>query len=96
LEHVLPESPGPGWVHIDPETAAAFHRRVGNMALLQVTKNTKIGNDSFSTKQQVLKASTYKLTNEIANHSTWGVKEITERQKQLAKTAVKTWPLTIR
>lgn len=96
LEHVLPENPGPGWAHVDPETAAAFHRRVGNMALLQVTKNIKIGNDAFATKQPVLKASLYKLTNEIAAHTNWGMKEITERQKQLAKIAVKTWPLTIR
>jgi len=96
LEHVLPENPGPGWGSIDPETANAFYRRMGNMVLLQVTKNTKIGNSAFSAKQPVLKASGYKLTKEIADCATWGVKEITDRQKQLAAIAVKTWPLTIR
>ncbi len=96
LEHVLPENPGTAWGHIDSETAAVFHRRIGNMALLQVTKNTKIGNDAFSTKQLVLKASGYKLTKDVGGYPAWGVKEITERQKQLAKIAVKTWPLTIR
>jgi len=96
LEHILPENPGPRWGQIDRETAAAFYQRIGNMALLQVTRNTQIGNRSFPEKQAVLKASSYKLTQEAASELSWGVKEITERQRRLAKIAVKTWPLTIR
>lgn len=96
LEHILPENPGPGWGHLDPETAAAYHRRIGNMVLLQATRNTRVRNSSFADKRPVLTASAYKLTQEAGKVSAWGLKEITERQKNLAAIALKTWPITIR
>jgi hypothetical protein len=66
------------------------------MVLLQVTKNTQIGNSSFADKKPVLTASAYKLTQEAGKASAWGLKEITERQKDLATIALKTWPVTVR
>ncbi len=96
LEHILPENPGPGWGHIDSETAAAYHRRIGNMVLLQAAKNTQIGNSSYSDKKPILLSSAYKLTQGAGQASSWGLKEITERQKSLATIALKTWPVTIR
>jgi len=53
LEHVLPENPGDGWGHILPEVAAAYYRRIGNLVLLQATKNSIIGNSSFKDKRKV-------------------------------------------
>lgn len=92
LEHVMPEHAGNNWPDVDPETAAANYKRLGNMALLQAKKNSMNGNDSFKKKKPVLKESTFLLTSEIGNNTTWGVKEINERQKRLARIAVQTWP----
>lgn len=95
LEHILPENPGSNWPNIDPETASAHYRRLGNMVILQAKKNSMIGNSAFADKKEVLKDSTFLLTKEVAGNSNWGLKEINERQKQLAKLASKAWPLRI-
>jgi Protein of unknown function DUF262/Protein of unknown function (DUF1524) len=93
LEHILPEHPSPKW-GIDPDIASAFHKRLGNMVIMQVTKNSMMGNDPFAKKKKMLKDSSYSLTADVAACTTWGPKEIIERQKKLAALAVKTWPLT--
>lgn len=96
LEHVLPENPGANWPDIDGELASAYHRRLGNMALLKATSNSIVGNASLSDKKKVLKASGYILTSDIAKHRTWGVKEISARQVKMAQLAVETWPLEVK
>ena len=93
LEHVLPEAPENNWPAIDPELAAAYYNRMGNMVLLQAKKNSTIGNASFADKRNVLATSTYVLTAEVGNCTNWSVAEIQQRQKRLAKYAVETWPL---
>jgi hypothetical protein len=95
LEHILPENPSSGWSHIDPDTAAAYYKRLGNMVILQVTKNSEIGNASFAAKKPTLKESAFRLTSEVSDYSAWGIKEINDRQKKLAQLAVKTWPLSV-
>jgi hypothetical protein len=92
LEHILPVTPGPKW-DIDPAIAAAFYKRIGNMALLQAKKNVDIGNDGYADKQATLAASAFVLTAETGNHGAWGVAEIEARQKKLAQLAVPTWPI---
>jgi hypothetical protein len=95
LEHIMPEKPGDQWPEIDPETASAYHHRVGNMVILQAKKNSMIGNSKFEIKKQILKDSAFLLTSDVAQKSDWGTKEINERQKQLAELAVQTWPLNV-
>lgn len=95
LEHVLPENPSSDW-DIDPETALACHRRLGNLVLLQATPNSTIGNAVFSSKKSALKKSSFYLTKMAADNRAWGVKEITARQRKLAELAVETWPLKVR
>jgi hypothetical protein len=96
LEHILPENPGRGWGGIDLETARAVYQRLGNMVLLQASKNTAISNKSFKEKLPILKASAYFLTSEVAKHTHWGAQEISDRQNSLAELAVKTWPIEVR
>jgi len=93
LEHVLPDNPNGDWKHIDPDTAAALHKRLGNMVLLQAKVNTLIGNTAFAEKKKVFKQSSYSLTQAVAKYDQWGAKEIKDRQGKLAKLAVETWPL---
>lgn len=97
LEHILPENPTKDqWPDIDPEIAGAYYKKIGNMVILQAKKNTLIGNSKFDVKKPILQESAYLLTSEVANYSTWGINEISDRQKKLAKLAVETWPLTIK
>ena len=77
----------------DADTGAAYFRRVGNMVLLQASKNTLVGNNGYDKKQPVLKDSMFKLTAELAKQASWSPKLIADRQKELAALAVKTWPL---
>ncbi|MBA2592142.1 MAG: DUF262 domain-containing HNH endonuclease family protein [Pseudomonadota bacterium] len=93
IEHNLPQNPQAAWPDIDPETADVYYKRIGNMVILQARRNSIIGNSPFAEKKLALGASTFTLTSETAAHDAWGVNEIDERQKRLAKLAVETWPI---
>ncbi len=93
LEHILPENPKNEWPGIDPETAGAYYNRIGNMVILQAKKNSMIGNSPFTEKKKVLKESAFLLTSEVASYDKWDVEQITDRQKNLAKLAIETWPI---
>ena len=93
LEHVLPRSFQAHGNQLDEETAGAYLKRLGNLALLEAKKNNGIDNFPFSDKKPVLQSSTFKLTEMIGAESDWGIKQIKERQEKLAKLALKAWPL---
>ncbi|VWD65118.1 hypothetical protein BLA50215_07952 [Burkholderia lata] len=94
LEHVLPENPQENWPHVEPDVAAAYSKRLGNLAILSTALNTEIGNKGFEEKRKVLAASQFKLTNGIADYASWGPVEIDARQAMLADLAVKAWGYT--
>jgi hypothetical protein len=52
-------------------------------------------NSPFLQKKEFLQNSAFLLTSEVAKNTSWGVKEINDRQKILAKLAVETWPIKI-
>lgn len=93
LEHVLPQSPESNWPNVTPEEAAAYAYRIGNMVLLKKSENETLGSGSFGQKTSTLAASSLELTREVASNKSWGPKEIKTRQENLAKLAVKAWPL---
>lgn len=93
LEHIMPISPQEGWEHLGPEDVDTHYARIGNFALLQVRKNSSIGNQPFYEKCKVYAESSFLLTSQLAGLAKWDVKEIENRQKLLAELAVKTWQL---
>jgi Protein of unknown function DUF262/Protein of unknown function (DUF1524) len=93
LEHILPGNPQNNWPGIDAEVATAYYKRVGNMVIVQARKNSMMGNSPFSKKRETLQDSAFLLTSDVAKNTSWGVKEINDRQKILAKLAVETWPI---
>lgn len=93
LEHIIPQKPGEGWEHLTADEVKANTNRLGNLALLTGTVNSKIGNVSYRDKKPALAASGYSLTREAGSFSCWGVAEVTKRQERLADLAVKTWSL---
>lgn len=94
VEHILPEHPGNNWPSIDKETASALYKRLGNMVLMQASKNTLIGNSAFALKKKALQESAFLLTNEVSKESKWEAKQIKDRQARLAKLAIQTWPMS--
>lgn len=92
LEHILPES-GKGY---DPEIVRSYYTRLGNIALLQQSKNEEIGDKPYAIKSPVLKASKFILTKEAGGKSDWGPEQITKRQKRMAELAVDAWPIRVK
>lgn len=93
LEHVLPLNPNEDW-DIDEDSAQAAQKLLGNMVLLRTSQNRDLGNQNFEAKRIVLAKSGYDLTKQVGRYEQWGLTEIRERQANLAKLAVKTWPVS--
>jgi hypothetical protein len=92
LEHVLPLNPGKDWTVAD-DAAQAAQKLLGNMVLIRANQNREIGNLGFEAKRDALGKSGYDLTKQVAKYKTWTRDDIRDRQAQLAKLAVKTWPV---
>lgn len=93
LEHILPEEPENYWPQFSQDDADAYYRRLGNLALLKAKSNSDLKSMDFKTKISVYKESSYKLTSQIATVSDWTKEEIIKRQQELAKYALKAWPI---
>jgi hypothetical protein len=93
LEHILPQSPGSGWSHMTAEEHALNWNRLGNLALLQATPNSKLGNLPFSDKKPELLKSSFSLTRMAGEFDVWSPKQIQTRQEKLADLALAAWPL---
>jgi len=91
IEHILPESPNQDW-DIEDENIEKFRYRLGNLALLEKSKNNNIQNEIYSVKKAVFETSSIPSTKSIPEHyEEWGVDQIVSRQKQLAKQAKTIW-----
>ena len=92
LEHILPVTPDKDW-GVTEEVAAAYHRRIGNMVLLNAKQNVDLGNKPFAEKRDVYKKSPFILTSEVGKAKKWGPDQIEKRQDQLSKLAPTVWPI---
>ncbi|MBI1730199.1 DUF262 domain-containing protein [Candidatus Acetothermia bacterium] len=93
LEHILPKKPDDNWTQFNRDELKAYCNKIGNQALLQASSNSFLRNSPFIEKKIVFGKSPYELTRQISNYADWTGKEILERQKLLAKLALKAWPL---
>jgi Protein of unknown function DUF262/Protein of unknown function (DUF1524) len=93
LEHVLPEKPEGNWPQFNEEEHAAYWRRIGNLCLLPKGVNSDLRSADEKTKFAVYKDTPYELTRHIPDAPHWTKETICERQKGLAKLALKAWPL---
>lgn len=91
LEHILTYPPGPDW-NIGEDVAKAHYRRLGNLVLLQATKNVEADRDGFADKKKIYAKSKLPITKQAAEYENWTIDEINDRQKKMAKLAVKAWP----
>jgi uncharacterized protein with ParB-like and HNH nuclease domain len=93
LEHVMPQTREPHWRHIPFDDHKAHVKRLGNLVLLDRKLNAAAGNLPFEKKKPIFAKSEINITSGIGSYSDWGIEEIELRQKELAKLAVKAWPI---
>ena len=94
IEHVLPENPGDVWNESYPEDKwESGVYRVGNLTLLEAPINRDVGNGDYAGKCAAYGESVYALTKEIPKMAPerWTPELVAERQRRLAKTAVRVW-----
>lgn len=93
LEHILPDSPDLDIWNWEEHKVQQFHYRLGNMTLLECSRNESLGNADFKTKKNVYKTSTIPMTKKIAESDIeeWTESEIDRRQQDFAKKAVGIW-----
>ncbi|AQT71438.1 DUF262 domain-containing protein [Streptomyces sp. fd1-xmd] len=104
IEHVMPQSPGDGWLRMlsedvaDGESAKDLHSRLqhtlGNLTLTAV--NTELSNHPFERKQGLLQGSHLEMNRRIAATERWGADEIRARADELADRAIALWPAPLR
>ena len=97
VEHILPKSPAwlKGWTSFNEDAHTSHRSKLGNLTLLSIADNKggEEQNESFGKKIQVLKKSTIKENQEIANLQEWTPDRVQERQDRLAKLACQVWPV---
>jgi len=92
VEHILPENPGVGWEHWDEEARERCTYRLGNLTLLERTKNKNAGNAAFTVKRGIYATSQYRLTQRIQTDE-WTPDSVQARQREMAKWATSVWRL---
>ena len=96
IEHVLPQTLSDGWkkqlVDAGHDPREVFERvghTLGNLTL--TAWNSKLSNQMFERKQEILQDSDLKLNEHLAKASQWGVEEIQKRSEVLADAANALW-----
>ena len=93
IEHILPENPTEDWLEsFEGEEIENYVYRLGNLTLLESSKNRDIDNKDFQDKLSIYKSSKLKITNDI-NFDEWNRNTIYIRQKKLAEVAKEIWRL---
>ncbi len=91
IEYILPLNPNEQWVKDFGDHWDSFTQRIGNMALVTQPLNDKLGQESFTQKQQLLKDS-YAI-NDISDYEDWTSQEVESRQQRLAEISVNLWKI---
>ncbi len=86
LEHIYPQNLGYG---NQIEEIEPIKNSLGNLTLLGVKENDKIGNKPFDEKRQLYEKSSLRINRNIARNEKWTKLEIEMRTAQLAKIAEK-------
>ena len=99
IEHIMPQSIGdvPEWKNMLGDNWEEIHEtwlhRLGNLTL--TAYNSEYSNRPFEVKQSIeggFNDSAVRLNKYVREQTSWTVKEMSERGKQLAERAVDIWP----
>lgn len=94
IEHILPENPSLEWeTSFSLEEQENYIYRLGNLTLLESSKNNDCGTKPFSEKQGIYQQSQYQITRQII-YPEWTANQIRSRQENLAKIAKTVWKIS--
>jgi hypothetical protein len=93
LEHILPKKPEGNWPQFTSDEAETYSKRIGNLVLLLQKPNSDLKNAPWSKKRPHFRGHGYILTAQVGDASDWNVEAICKRQAELAKLALKAWPI---
>lgn len=92
LEHICPANPNEGWEQFTDEDIDRATSRLGNMLLLEESRNRELGNATYAVKRKTYKDSAYKIVQDVAeNYREWTPERIDARQSAMAKMATSIW-----
>jgi uncharacterized protein with ParB-like and HNH nuclease domain len=93
IEHILPENPNESW-EISDEALKRSRFRLGNLTLLEKSKNNQLQSADFQTKKTVFITSDFHITKKIGkNYGEWNESQIIKQQRILAKEAKTIWKI---
>jgi hypothetical protein len=103
IEHVLPQTPQAGseWMQWFPDEAARDHwtHRLGNLVLLNHSKNSQASNWDFKRKKDVYfardKGSPFVLTSNVLKEAEWTEDVVARRQRELLGFLCSHWRLDV-
>ncbi|MDR0199494.1 MAG: DUF262 domain-containing HNH endonuclease family protein [Streptococcaceae bacterium] len=101
IEHILPKTLTPYWkakLSKEDDEAISLHsefvHKIGNLAPMNQKDNSANGQKPYSEKKKLLKASSWKVTQNIPDeYGDWTIESIKKRTKKLSELAVKVWKI---
>lgn len=94
LEHILPRNPGEEWKAVlqnDPNILAECVEKLGNLCLVNETRNQALGRRGFEKKKAIFDESDLITTKKLTESVEWTRVQIDQRQAYLAKLAAEIW-----
>ena len=96
IEHIMPQTMNEYWAEVSGLTEEEYTKvvnRLGNLTLASVRDNSKMKNNDFEYKKQVLKKTKHlKLNADIYHKDSWTVKDIDERTQALIDEIISLYP----
>ncbi len=96
IEHLMPQTPTDEWLEeldVDEENYMANLHRLGNLTLATKPDNSKMSNQLWDYKNEVLKSTSHlKMNMEILSISKWNIKCIDDRTETLIKRICELFP----
>jgi hypothetical protein len=96
LEHIMPKARTGPWLSAtnDDEEYHDYVNRLGNLTLIEHSKNQAESTESFDKKKAIAYSkSDIELTHKLASKRQWTTAEIRKRQQEMAQTAKGVWKL---
>jgi len=94
IEHIMPQKLSNSWRNSLGRNAE-FHdeyiNKYGNLTLLFWSLNIPASNNGFSVKKEFYKKSQVEITTQLLAQGMWGLEQIDERQRWLARLADEVW-----
>lgn len=97
IEHIMPQNPNKWWVKNsgtkDEDEYTFYANLIGNLTLCAVYDNSRMGNEDFNYKKQILKKTLHiRMNTEILKKRTWTKDDILKRCDELTEQIIRIYP----